>query len=103
MNYMGVITVVVQDENGTQIGKQLALPTEVLPPPEDERVGLLRFVDLYGDTVFNRLQMPQILQDLRLLETIVQRREQQDLLRQIEEFASVCQKGPHLYLKWIGD
>jgi hypothetical protein len=29
----------------------------------------LRSVDLYGDTVFNQLQLPQLIDELRLLDT----------------------------------
>jgi hypothetical protein len=100
---MGIITVVVHDERGTQITKQISLPTEVLPSVVDERFGFLRFVDPYGDTVFNRLQMPQVLQELKLLETIVHESDQLKLIKEIEGLAFVCQKGPHLYLKFIGD
>ena len=58
-----------EDENGDCLG-ELRDPGEYLAwidrlLREDEKP-LLRFIDPYGDTVFNRLQVPRLLTELRL-------------------------------------
>jgi hypothetical protein len=45
------------------------LVAQFLPENADVDFPCLRFVDLYGDTVFNQLQLPQLLDELRLLAT----------------------------------
>jgi len=100
---MGLINVVVQDENGIDRSEQVTFPTKILPCLDDTRFSLLRFIDPYGDTLFNRLQIPVVLNDLRLLKTIAGSCDQQDLIQRIERLAEMSQKEPHLYLKFIGD
>jgi len=100
---MSVIIAVVQDENGNQIGERVDLLTDLIPDLQDSRFICLRFVDPYGDTVFNCLQVQAILDDLRLLRTTAKINEQQSqIIHRIETLAGVCQKSPHLYLKFIG-
>ena len=99
---MGVISAVVQDEKGTQVGERVDLPTDLFPDHHDIRFVCLRFVDPYGDTLFNRLQTQAVLEDLRLLKT-TKTNEQGELIHRIETLVRVCQKEPHLYLKFIGD
>jgi hypothetical protein len=36
----------------------------LLPPHDDDTYYCLRYVDWYGDTVFNRLQIETVLQEL---------------------------------------
>lgn len=100
---MGIINVLIQDEKGNRIGEEIVMPSEIIPRSDDVQFGLLRFVDLYGDTLFNRLQIPVILEELRLLKSIVQHPEHQALIQRIEGLGMLCQNEPHLYLKFIGD
>jgi hypothetical protein len=63
----------------------------------------LRFIDPYGNTVFNRLQMPQLLMELESLHEFIKSSEQAELLSKIEEFAHRCAHEPHNYIKIYGD
>ena len=75
-----------------------------LLPMGDEHFALLRYVDPYGDTVFNRLQMEQILKELEQLKKSRGRSaEEMEYIRQLEDMARQCQSEPHLYLKFYGD
>jgi len=63
----------------------------------------LRFIDPYGNTTFNRLQIPQFLMELEILHRFIKGTEQSALISKIEEFAHRCAQEPHLYLKIYGD
>ena len=63
----------------------------------------LRFIDPYGNTVFNRIQMSQLLIELEGLHEFVKSTEQDELLSRIEELAQRCAREPHLYIKIYGD
>lgn len=60
---------------------------------------LLRYLDAYGDTVFNRLQMDDLIQDLRDLRKI----ESNPLVDEILLLAELCKKKVHTYLVFYGD
>jgi hypothetical protein len=100
---MAIIKVIVQDEKGCQVGEGIDFPSSILPGVTDTRFIALRFIDPFGDTVFNALQMPVVLQELGVLETMVHKHEHHSVIRQIQALGSLCQGEPHLYLKFIGD
>jgi len=99
---MGMISVLVQDERGIAIGERVDLPTDLFPKADDMRFVCLRFVDPYGDTFFNRLQVQAVLVDLQLLKT-TKNKEQLELIHRLETLVRACEKEPHLYLRFIGD
>ncbi len=101
---MGV-DVYLEDESG---GKIVALldPKGIvarLMPINDEHFILLRNADLYGDTIFNRLQMARILIELEQLKKLSINSEEIKYVNQLEDMARRCQSEPHLYLKFRGD
>jgi hypothetical protein len=61
---------------------------------------LLSEIDWYGDTTFNRLQMPRFLLGWAELAKQGKSPEEVELIKQLAER---CQGGVHLYLKFIGD
>lgn len=63
----------------------------------------LRFIDPYGNTIFNRLQMPQLLIELESLHEFITSNEQAELLSKIEELVRLCAQEPHNYIKIYGD
>ena len=61
------IDVFLEDENSNEEKsvKDTGFNLEkLLPPIEDETSYCLRFIDPYGDTVFNTLQMPKFISEL---------------------------------------
>lgn len=60
---------------------------------------LLCFLDAYGDTIFNRLQMDDLINDLQRLKQI----EANPLLSEIQILAERCKKEEHRYLAFYGD
>jgi len=75
----------------------------LLPWRGDTSFTLLRFIDRYGHTTFNRLQMDLFLQEWQRIFEKAETPESRDLLAQVRAMAERCQKEAHLYLKFIGD
>jgi hypothetical protein len=74
-----------------------------MPSFDDESWPLLRFVDAYGDTVFNRLQVPELLHELKRLSDLATTDEQRETVRETIALADESIKQPHLYQKFMGD
>jgi hypothetical protein len=100
------IEVAVEDERGRRVAS-LADPANILhrllPAHVDPRYRCLNRVDWYGDTTFNRFQIPDVQEELRRLIEGNRAAEEVRLLEQISALATKCQSDPHLYLKFYGD
>jgi hypothetical protein len=60
-------------------------------------------IDWYGDTVFNRMQMPRFLSAWQTLAQQVRDDQEKKLIEDIKALAQRCEDGVHLYLRFIGD
>jgi hypothetical protein len=99
-----MIRVILQDERGIQIGDgEVDLQSSIFPDERDSRFNCLRFVDQYGDTIFNRLQSEHLKDDLRLLSNECNDEETRSLLLQVIVLANLCSTSPHSYIRFIGD
>jgi hypothetical protein len=100
------LTIELQDEQGVArqsiIDPQNSLE-ELLPYFDDATHPMLSSIDLYGDTVFNRLQMLLFLAEWTKLSAKARTPEQRTLVKEIEMLACHCRDEVHLYLKFIGD
>jgi hypothetical protein len=76
---------------------------QLLPLQVDESYKLLRFVDWYGDTIFNRIQMEALIADITLLLKKVHSQEEIDLMLNIVKMCKRCSDEQHLYVKIYGD
>ena len=96
----------MQTEEGKRL-REIGDPTNelasLLPPITDRSYHLLRFIDPYGDTVFNRLKIDQSLDEWQRVCKRATTTQQHRLVAEIEELAELCRREPHLYLKFIGD
>lgn len=72
------------------------IPAEV---SGNERFPLLRWVDPWGDTVFNRAQCRALVLELDVLAA----QTGDEVIREIRELAERVAAEPHLYLVFIGD
>ena len=100
------IDVHLQREDGSRIASVLDQKGVIarLIPLDDERFPLLRYVDPYGDTVFNRRQAEQVLIEVELLgRTGEKSADELEHLRQLKELARQCEQEPHFYLRFVGD
>ena len=61
------------------------------------------FIDQFGDTVFNRLQMPPLLSELQALRTVATLPEEKTFIGRVETLARRCQREVHHFLRFVGD
>jgi hypothetical protein len=107
---MGV-EAVLRDEGGTQL-RDLSDPAggtfdtagdfdALIPPADGTGFRLLGYIDPYGDTIFNQIQMHDLLADIDRLapSTAIAERG----IARLRRLAETCRDGVHLYLCFIGD
>ena|SRR5437762_2949813 len=96
----------LQDEFGHTLGST-GDPTNILhrllPDLNDRAFPLVRFIDWNGNTVFNRLQMDEFLEEWERVTKKAHRQDELKLLAEIRDLAKQCRSAVHLYLKFIGD
>jgi hypothetical protein len=63
----------------------------------------LQFIDPYGDTTFNRLQIPILIEELKSVANKVRDTGIRDHLLRVVELAEKSRDEVHTYLKFIGD
>ena len=73
------------------------------PEWRDPDFPLLAYIDPYGDTVFNPLQMEPFLAEWRCLYPKAETLSEQKFLQDVERLALRCQNEIDLYLKFFGD
>ncbi len=72
-------------------------------PIRESSYPLLQYVDEYGYTFFNHLQMPQVIAELEKLIGQATSEEQIEVLRRVCDVAKQCQKKAHTFLRFVGD
>jgi hypothetical protein len=71
--------------------------------PRSPRSVCLRFIDPYGDTVFNQLQVPQLIIELRALERELTDPKLRLALAGLLSFVENAVDKVHTYVRFIGD
>lgn len=84
-------------EEFDDVGIDLRIVTRA---PQDSVV--LRFIDPYGNTVFNRLQLPQLITELSKLAATAPEHEFRENIGRLIQFLEGS-KGVHLYVRFVGD
>ena len=100
------MTVTLQDEFGGVIDEVHdigGLISALLPSLEDDSYTCLRFIDPYGDTYFNRLQMRLFIAEWGRTFGMPHSEKAKELFGRIKGLAERCAIEPHLYLKFMGD
>ena len=69
----------------------------------DEAFQCWRFIDPYGETVFNTLQMPQFLKEVAVLKARVTDSDTRRVLGDIERLALRCRNENHKCIRFSGD
>jgi hypothetical protein len=98
------VNVELQDERGATL-KVVFDSESVLARPlpgGDTSYPCLRSIDRYGDTMFNRLQVPLLIEEINRLrngaaDNLL------EILDEVERLAQHSLAEPHLYLKFVGD
>ena len=101
------VDVLLQTENGLHLDSASypkdAEENRLYPEFRDKAFPLLGYIDLYGDTVFNSLQMEPFLEEWRRLCLKANTLGEVKFVVKVEELALRCQNEVHLYIKFWGD
>ena len=95
----------LEDEDGNTLDQFLD-PKRILPKLirlSQEGYWFIKYIDPYGDTVFNQLQLPPLINELKLLELTITVKEHLEFLRQLINFINNSQNKIHCYIKFYGD
>lgn len=76
---------------------------ERLIPYEDRSFRLLCYVNPYGDTVFNTVQMEDLLGDLERLAALNPKPIEKRGLDRLRVISERCRSEPHEYVWFVGD
>ena len=94
----------------TERGETLDQPVDptnhihrLLPQSEDVGYVLVNAIDWYGDTIFNRLQMPRFVTEWARLRDAAVSFGAADLHSKVAAMARRCSAEVHVYLKFLGD
>jgi hypothetical protein len=77
------------------------IPLEVLDLAPDDSV-CLRFIDPYGDTVFNQLQLPVLIEEFEEIACRTASATLRARLNSVVSFLTAC-RGTHQYVRFLGD
>ena len=98
-------TVFLQDQTGHAIelpGLRSHIEFELDMRDENKAtLRLLKYLDAYGATIFNRLQMDDLIDDVRQLAE--QAKVDASSITQLLELARRCQSDRHAYLHFYGE
>jgi hypothetical protein len=95
---MMVWTVILENEDKIPV-RTLSAELYIGSPADFSHFKLLKYLDPYGDTIFNRLQMDDFIQDVQKLMEI----QEYALLGEVRILADLCKSEPHTYLCFYGD
>jgi hypothetical protein len=98
--------VIWQDERGEELGRldDPGFLPELLPPSDEPSTTVcLRFIDPYGDTVFNQAQLDQLLIELEDRKASISDLRVRRGLDELLAFLRPCAGQMHTYIKIVGD
>ncbi|HVA19742.1 MAG TPA: hypothetical protein VMU55_06190 [Solirubrobacteraceae bacterium] len=98
-------TVRLVSENGATLAETASTDDGALARAQEfaDTYPRLAEVDPYGDTTFNGLQIPALLEELTRLMEETDTPSQLQWLFDLRDVAERCRATPHAYLKLLGD
>ena len=95
-------TVILEDENRIEVtspSKEFSLKSfdEII---KSDEIKLVKYLDPYGDTVFNSIQMNDLISDMKYI-TLIE--PDNKVVDEIVLLAQKCLSEPHQYLSFYGD
>jgi len=101
------IEVLLEDERGNAVSVAVfdaaGIIARSIPDLADVRCSCVRFINPYGDTVFNTLQAPVLLAEWDRLRAAFEAEGAAGLWENVRELVARCADDPHLYVRFIGD
>ncbi len=96
------LTIKLENENGHAIRTlQEGFDYDKLENINLNEFTLLKYVDFYGDTTFNTLQLVDLLNDFEKLKNLAP--DQVDIIQDIQDLIRESQSLVHTYIKFYGD
>ncbi len=94
-------TIILEDENKGLIESldNEFISDVIFDSSNNNKFNLIKYLDPYGDTVFNYLQMDDLILDFKKLQGI----RYDESIEEIIKLASKCKSEPHKYLVFYGD
>jgi hypothetical protein len=80
-----------------------SLLARLFPSWDDDTFHCLRYIDPWGETTFNHLQMDEVISELRRIRKKTAVEAERAFIDAIEGMATRCKEGEHRYLKFLGD
>jgi hypothetical protein len=97
------LNVELRDERGAVLAQIVGVPGPwTLPSGVDNDRSMIRFIDPYGDTIFNHLQAAELCTELISLLSVLPA-DERAVIDSIVELAQRCTTEVHTYLWFIGD
>jgi hypothetical protein len=100
------ITIAAESEGGRELADPVRDKDDVIRKlagaPEASGVIFLKYIDPYGDTTFNRLQLPVLIQELDQISNFARDEGDRTLIAEVRQLAVFCRERPHRYLKCYG-
>jgi hypothetical protein len=101
------LTIILQDERGRREGTPIEDPkgllNRLLPRTETDAFRYLPYIDPYGDTIFNSIQMEPFLREWREMRKNTSTADERAIVDSVEVIAVRCQETNHSYLRFVGD
>jgi hypothetical protein len=103
---MGIIGIALTDEKGREICRVdgdthlLDLPLAEL---DTDAFHCITYIDQYGDTVFNRLQIPRLAIEWKAVDDKLKDFESREVSRQLQALIERAYLEPHQYLTFYGE
>ncbi len=100
------INVRLESESGEAIAEVLdphGRTKALVPNYSDSDSYCLRFVDRYGDAVFNQLQLPLLVSEVRRRHEIIQDRAIKQHAEDILKLLASTEAKVHTYVRFFGD
>lgn len=102
---MAFLTINLEDENGAVIDsiEDNGILHQYIPAIDDKKYYCIKYINPWGDTVFNYLQMNDFIAEIIEIKNNSQSKDLENLVNNIVHMAERCKEIGHAYLKFIGD
>ena len=102
---MSPFTIHLEDEFGGVIKEVFdkGLLREYIPEADDKNYCCVKYINRWGNTIFNELQMDDLIKELVIVTSESEDKEVKTLIDQIDNLTQLAKKDVHVYIKFIGD
>jgi PAS domain-containing protein len=71
--------------------------------PEFESTHCIQYMNPYGDTIFNQLQLVRFLEEWKMVEAQADTEEEKEIVASVQRLALLAEEENHMYIKFVGD